>query len=106
MSDRRIPIMDIADMVEGHPYRVVTDDGALVVVKVGDEVFALDDRCTHQKVSLSEGFVDRSDRVIECPRHGSQFSLDDGTALQLPATKPLRTHPVRVVDGVVEVLVF
>lgn len=97
--------MAIADMEDGHPYRVVTDDAALVVVRVGEEVFALDDRCTHQKVALSEGFVDSSDRVIECPRHGSQFSLEEGTALQLPATKPVRTHPVRVVDGVVEVLV-
>lgn len=96
--------MRMSELEEERPCRVVIEDKALVLVRVGDEVFALEDRCSHQKVALSGGFVDGSERSIECPRHGSQFSLDDGTPLQLPATRPVRTYPIRVVEDTVEIV--
>ncbi len=61
-----------------------------------DELFAVDDTCSHEEESLSEGWLDGS--CIECPAHNSTFDLRTGEALTLPATDPVRTFPVTV-DG-------
>ena len=47
------------------------------------------DRCSHGDYSLSEGDVCEDDREIECPKHGSIFSLETGEPQSLPATKPV-----------------
>ena len=52
------------------------------------------DRCTHADVSLSEGEVDVDACTIECPKHGSEFSLETGEAITLPAIKPAPTYEV------------
>ena len=59
---------------------------------------ALSDRCSHAKVSLSEGDVDADERCIECWKHGSAFSLVDGEPQSLPATKPVAVYEVTI-DG-------
>jgi 3-phenylpropionate/trans-cinnamate dioxygenase ferredoxin subunit len=66
---------------------------------VGEEVFALDDRCSHAEAWLSEGEV--FDSTVECPRHGSEFDLRTGRPLSLPATKPVRVYGVSVEGGTV-----
>lgn len=71
----------------------------VAVFRIGDEVFAVGDRCSHAEASLSEGEV--YDCIVECPRHGSEFDLRTGEVLSLPATKPVPTYPVAVEDGYV-----
>ena len=71
----------------------------VAVVRIGDEVFAIGDRCTHADVSLAEGEIDTDACTLECWKHGSQFDLRTGEALSLPATRPVPTYDVRVVDG-------
>lgn len=61
------------------------------------EVHAVDDTCTHEEESLSEGWLDGS--CIECPAHNSIFDLRTGEAVTLPADRPVRIYPVRVDDG-------
>jgi 3-phenylpropionate/trans-cinnamate dioxygenase ferredoxin subunit len=73
----------------------------LAVCRVGDEYFALDDRCTHDNGPLGEGLVE--DHEIECPRHGARFDIRTGKALVLPAVVPVRVYPVRVAGDDVEV---
>jgi 3-phenylpropionate/trans-cinnamate dioxygenase ferredoxin subunit len=69
------------------------------VVRVEDgTVHAIDDECTHGKVSLSEGEVDGC--TIECWLHGSRFDLLSGRPTSLPATVPVAVHTVQVsADG-------
>ncbi|HEX2705002.1 MAG TPA: non-heme iron oxygenase ferredoxin subunit [Candidatus Lustribacter sp.] len=62
-----------------------------------DVVYAVDDRCTHANVSLSEGEVDHCQ--IECWLHGSRFDLSTGRPSGPPATIPVATYPVLVQDG-------
>ncbi|WP_462417599.1 non-heme iron oxygenase ferredoxin subunit [Kytococcus sp. Marseille-QA3725] len=57
-------------------------------------VHAIDDTCTHANVSLAEGEVIGD--TIECWLHGSEFDLNDGQPLSLPATKPVAVHTVRL----------
>ena len=65
---------------------------------------SLDDTCSHQEASLSEGDLDPDRCAIECPLHGSSFDLRTGEPLSLPAVEPVRAHQVEVdADGVLRV---
>jgi 3-phenylpropionate/trans-cinnamate dioxygenase ferredoxin component len=79
--------------------RVVVGDDRIAVFRVGDEVYAIGDRCSHAEASLAEGDLFGTD--IECPRHGSEFDITTGEPLSLPATQPVPTYEVSVVDGTV-----
>jgi 3-phenylpropionate/trans-cinnamate dioxygenase ferredoxin subunit len=70
----------------------------LALVRIGDDFYALGDRCSHADYSLSEGEVWEDEKEIECPKHGSTFSLETGKPQTLPATRPVPVYKV-VVDG-------
>jgi 3-phenylpropionate/trans-cinnamate dioxygenase ferredoxin subunit len=78
--------------------RVAIGDERIALFRIGDEVFAVGDRCSHAEASLAEGEV--FDYEVECPRHGSEFDLRTGKPLSLPATKPVPTYEVMVEDGI------
>ncbi len=87
----------VSDLPADAGRRFDVDDVRIAVFRVGDEVYAVADRCSHAEASLSEGDV--FDTEVECPRHGASFDLTDGSPLSLPATKPVATYPAQVVDG-------
>ena len=62
------------------------------LVRIGDDVYAIGDTCSHANVSLSEGEVLADDREIECWKHGSTFSLLTGEPQTLPATQPVPVY--------------
>ena len=74
-------------------------DDRIAMFRVGDEVYAIGDRCSHAEASLAQGDVYGTD--VECPRHGSEFDLKTGEPLQLPATRPVPTYEVSIEDGTV-----
>lgn len=90
------------DSIDEDSITKTTIDGRIIAYgKVEGVWFAIDDTCTHADVSLSEGFLEAEDNTIECPLHGSLFSLETGEALTLPALKPVALHSVEVTtDGV------
>lgn len=95
----------LADLADGAARRVVIGDRAIAIVRIGEDVYALGDVCSHQDISLSEGDVDGDGKSIECWKHGSAFSLETGEPESLPATKPVPVYEARVVDGQIEVVV-
>jgi 3-phenylpropionate/trans-cinnamate dioxygenase ferredoxin subunit len=89
-------------LADGAAQRFDLDGTPVCVVRLGDQVHAIGDVCTHQDISLSEGDVDAAECTVECWKHGSAFSLETGEPLTLPATKPVPVYPVTVDgDGVV-----
>ncbi|HEX8804728.1 MAG TPA: non-heme iron oxygenase ferredoxin subunit [Acidimicrobiales bacterium] len=96
MSKERLCRLD--ELVSGQARRFDVAGRSIAVVRLGDDVYALGDVCSHQDVSLSEGEVHEDDRTIECWKHGSEFALDTGEALTLPATRPVPAYEV-LVDG-------
>ena len=68
------------------------------MVRIGDDFYALGDRCSHADYSLSEGEVYEDEREIECWKHGSTFLLETGEPQTLPATKPVPVYEIEV-DG-------
>jgi len=83
-------------LVDAEPYSVG-------VYNCGGELYALEDRCSHDDGPLCLGNWDAETCVAFCPRHGASFDIRSGRALTLPAYLPVRTFPVRVEEGVVKV---
>lgn len=91
------------ELVDGAARQFDVDGTKIAVVRIGDSVHAVDDVCTHEDYSLSEGEVWPEDCLIECWKHGSRFSLVDGHPDSLPATRPVEVYPIELVDGGVHV---
>jgi 3-phenylpropionate/trans-cinnamate dioxygenase ferredoxin subunit len=98
-----VPVIPLDELADGEARRIDVDGVRLCIARVGDRVFAIGDRCTHADVSLGDGEIDEDEFTIECPKHGSEFSLETGEALSLPAVKATPTYPVAIVDGIVSV---
>lgn len=83
-------------LAPGEATRLEAGPHGVCLVRIGDDFYALCDRCSHANVPLSEGDVYSEDVSIECWKHGSTFSLLDGKPQCLPATKPVATYHVRL----------
>lgn len=82
--------------------KAVKIDGTWVLVcHTGGRLFAVSNICSHQTKPLVNGRMRNC--AITCPVHGARFNLETGAALNLPATRPIPTYEVRVVDDWVEV---
>lgn len=90
-----------AELVEGVPVAARAGEVPVVLVRQGEQIFALDDRCSHRGGPLHEGSV--ADGCLSCPWHDSRFRLDDGQVVTGPATRPQRAWQVRRRFGRVEV---
>jgi 3-phenylpropionate/trans-cinnamate dioxygenase ferredoxin subunit len=88
--------LSFAAMTSGKPVRIEKNGESICVARVGDQVFAIGDTCSHSDASLSEG--DITDFKIECWLHGAEFDLRSGEALTPPATAPVKSYLVTV-DG-------
>jgi 3-phenylpropionate/trans-cinnamate dioxygenase ferredoxin component len=84
----------LSEVPEDEALGVTIGSMDVAVARNGDEVFALQDLCSHAAVALSEGDVE--DCTIECWLHGSRFDLRTGKPTGLPATEPVATFPVEV----------
>jgi len=95
-----IVVAQVGDIDDGEAIKVdaaltgTVDD--IAVFLDGDEYFALDDTCSHEKASLSEGWVEGG--VVECPLHAGKFCLKDGAVQSMPATEDVACHRV-IVEG-------
>lgn len=86
----------LADVPTDEALAVTVGAFEVAVARDGDEVFAIQDQCSHAAVALSEGEVE--DCTVECWLHGSRFDLRTGKPTGLPATEPVATFPVDVRD--------
>ncbi len=100
-----VDIGTLDDFVDGEARQVRVEGRVLVVIRIGDDIYVLDDRCSHEDFSLAEGEVNVATREIECERHGSMFRLSDGEPTSFPATRPVAHYDVRQSAGRVEVMV-
>ncbi len=81
-------------LVEGIPLLVSVEGEDVAVFRVGDEVYAIDDLCSHAQASLSEG--EQRGYIIACPQHGGKFDIRSGRATRFPAVSSVRCYPVRL----------
>lgn len=89
-----------AELLDGAPMQVHVAGVPVLLVRSGEELYALDDRCTHRGGPLHEGEV--ADGCVSCPWHGSRFRLSDGAVVAGPAVRPQRQWQVRTRYGMVQ----
>lgn len=87
---------ELARLEDNRPVRVEVDGVPVCLVRIGDQVRAVHDTCSHEEYSLAEGMVWSGS--IECAKHGSTFDLESGRPRGLPATTPVPVYRTEV-DG-------
>jgi naphthalene 1,2-dioxygenase system ferredoxin subunit len=90
-----------SDLPEGEVLGVEIAGRSLALYDVEGEVFATDNICTHAYARLSDGWLDGD--LIECPLHAARFNVRTGRVLDPPATEDLKSYPVRVIEGEIQV---
>lgn len=105
MSATTFALFPLDELASGTSRKVDVGGVAVAVVRIDDDVYAIGDVCSHADVSLSDGEVWCDERELECPKHGSAFSLLTGEPSTLPATRPVPVFEASVVDGQVVVTV-
>lgn len=98
-----VAVCALDDLEPGSARKVEVNGRKVALVRIGDDVYAIGDTCSHADVSLSEGLVWCDEKQIECVRHGSAFSLETGHPDTLPATQPVPVYVARVEGGQVVV---
>ena len=71
----------------------------IALYRLGDGYYATEDTCTHAQASLAAGDIDLEECTVECPYHASLFDIRTGRVLALPASRPLKTYPVKVIEA-------
>lgn len=81
------------------PGMAVFDLGAerVVIARAGTTVYAMEDRCSHDDGTLSDGSLEGAEVI--CPRHGARFDVKTGDATRMPAAAPIRVFPAKVEGG-------
>ena len=91
MSDyQKVATLD--EIPEGGRKSVVFDERAVLVFRIGNDVFAVEDVCSHDGQPLTDGLL--TGTAIECPRHGARFDVRTGRPLCMPAVEPIATFEV------------
>jgi 3-phenylpropionate/trans-cinnamate dioxygenase ferredoxin subunit len=98
-----LEICPLAELPPGSMRLVTSGHVDVGVYNCGGELFAIEDRCSHDDGPLCEGDWEPGECVVVCPRHGSRFDIASGRPLTLPAYLPVDTFPVHVRDGTVVV---
>jgi len=101
-----VPEIEVAAAAEFPPgsSKIVRHGSLFVgVYNCGGELYAIEDRCSHDDGPLCEGDWDPDEGVVVCPRHGANFDIRTGEALTLPAFQPVATYVVRADDGLIKV---
>jgi len=91
----------LSNLTEGKLVSVKKNGKAICVARVGNEVFAIEDNCSHQDAALSEGSQDGY--KIECWLHSAEFDIRSGEALTPPAVSPIKTFAVKINNNEIEI---
>jgi len=94
-------VLPDADLREDKPFRTEHDGTPILLIRRGQQIYALAETCSHLGGPLSEGALDGD--VIQCPWHGSRFSIRDGHVVDGPAVHPQPCLETRIRDGQIEI---
>lgn len=98
MADYEL-VAQLDEIPDGGIKQVVVRGEPVGLYRVGEDVYAVHDICTHEEAYLSEGDFELDDLEVECPLHGSHFNVETGEVRILPATRPVMTYQVKVEGG-------
>ncbi|MDT4288267.1 non-heme iron oxygenase ferredoxin subunit [Methylomonas sp. MO1] len=100
MSDW-IDVVAESALANGEHVLVDVDGTDVAIFKIDDQLYAIEDVCTHDGAEIASGELD-GDEIV-CPRHGARFCVKTGAVKCAPAYEDVATFPVRIVDGRIQV---
>ena len=100
-GDGFTPVATLDELPPGGAKRVYAANEAVALFNVDGTVYAIANRCTHARASLSEGTVDRARCAVTCPWHEGVFSLETGRVLGGPPVHAVVTYRVKLEDGTI-----
>ena len=98
---RYVRVASVSELSENEGRCVEVEGKRIALFKIGDDLFAVGDTCTHREGPLSEGVVE--DGQVTCPWHGATFDIKTGRCLTPPADEDVPRYPVRVTGEDVEI---
>lgn len=104
VEDTRVEYLDIvpaSELPNGERLFVEVEGKSLVIFNIADNFFAIGDICSHDDGPVGDG--DLEGYNVVCPRHGGEFDVRTGQAVQMPAVVDIPAYPVKVVDGMLQV---
>lgn len=96
-------VAKLDEIPDGGMRQVVVRGDLVGLYRVGSDVYAIGDICTHEEAYLTDGDFDPDDLEVECPLHGSRFNVASGDVRILPATKPEPAYEVKIEGDLVMV---
>jgi len=100
-ADGFTPVATLDELPPGGAKRVYADNEAVALFNVKGTVYAIANRCSHARASLSEGTVDPARCAVTCPWHEGVFSLETGQVLGGPPVHAVVTYRVKLEDGTI-----
>ena len=104
VEDSKVEYLDIApasELPNGERLFVEVEGRSLVIFQIADQFFAICDICSHDDGPVGDGDLEGFN--IVCPRHGGEFDVRSGQAVQMPAVVDIPAYPVKVVEGMLQV---
>jgi len=102
IEETKVEFVEIApasELPNGERLYLEVEGKAIVIFNIADQLFAIGDICTHDDGPLGDGDLEGFN--IVCPRHGAEFDVKTGKAVQLPAVVDIPAYPVQVRDGTI-----
>lgn len=96
-----LEIAPASEFPSGERLFIEVEGKSIVIFNIADQYYAIADICTHDDGPLGDGDIEGYN--IVCPRHGGEFDVRTGQAVQMPAVVDIPAYPVRVVDGMIQV---
>jgi 3-phenylpropionate/trans-cinnamate dioxygenase ferredoxin component len=97
-----IDVCPLDELGPGEMRLVEWEDLEIGVFNCAGNLYAIEDRCSHDNGPLAEGEFDPDECTVECPRHGSLFDLRTGKPKTLPAYVAVDTFPVIIEDETIK----
>jgi nitrite reductase/ring-hydroxylating ferredoxin subunit len=103
-DDGWTPVLPLDELPERRPRSVRAGEVDVLLYRIGDQILAIGNRCTHQGAPLNKGAIKElgSQVMVTCAAHGSVFRLTDGSVARGPATLPVPACDVRIAEGTIE----
>ncbi|MGC8815344.1 MAG: Rieske 2Fe-2S domain-containing protein [bacterium] len=74
----------------------ISDDLEILIIKIGNAIFCVENKCSHDEKTLDDGYIYEQEKIIECSHHGARFDLNTGKALRMPAVTPINVFKTKV----------
>ena len=97
-----VKIANLTDVKQGKMFRAKLNNDFILLANINNEIFAIDDVCTHEDASLYKGAL--KGFCVECPLHGSHFDFRTGKPDGNPATEAVNTYQIEIKNDEIFIL--